>query len=159
MFIVLLKSTSLSHHRHLFISAPMQVYTPLFYAPLYLSGETQSPARKEHEDPLNLTFVRGNISRYAGCKKRNLQTPDGALHPPPNDLCLQHKEFVLFKNLHTGLHQLSHDLRNVYYHAQKQCIGQHTKVIVPNDLRSRLNSIHMHHLMQEFGHDILNYTV
>ena len=28
------------------INAPMQVSTPLFYAPLYLSGETQSPAKK-----------------------------------------------------------------------------------------------------------------
>ena len=137
------------------INAPMQVSTPLFYAPLYYSGETQSPA----QDPFYLTFVKGNISRCNGCKKRNLRTPQGAPHPPPNDLCLQHKEFVVFENPHTGLHQLSHDLRNVYYHAQKQCIGEHARIIVPSEVRAKLNSVHMHHLMLEFGLNILNNTV
>ena len=141
------------------INVPMQVSTPLFYAPLYLSGETQSPKKEEREDPFYLTFIRGNISRCTGCKMRNLRTPSGAPHPPPNDLCLQHKEFVVFENPHTGLHQLSHDLRNVYYHAHRQCVGEQAKIIVPSDVRARLNSIHMHHLMQEFGLNILNNTV
>jgi hypothetical protein len=35
----------------------------------------------------------------------------------------------------------------------------HAKVIVPGDVRSRLNSIHLHHLMQEFGLNVLNDTV
>ena len=49
-----------------------------------------------------------------GVKKRNLWTPDGMPHPQPDDVCLQHK---VFQNPHTGLHQMSSDLRNVYYHA------------------------------------------
>ena len=45
-------------------------------------------------------------------------------------ICAFNTEFIVFENPHTGLHQLSHGLRNVYYHAQKQCIGQHAKIIV-----------------------------
>ena len=103
-------------------------------------------------------FVRGNISRCNGCKKRNLRTPEAALHLPPDDLCLQHEEFVLFENPHTGLHQLSKDLRNVYYHARQQCVGEQAKIIVQGDIRAKLNTVHMHHLMHEFGLNILNNT-
>ena len=62
-------------------------------------------------------FVKGNISRCSGCGQRNLRGVDGKPKQPPYDLCLQHKEYVIFENPHTGMHQLSSDLRNVYYHA------------------------------------------
>ena len=55
-------------------------------------------------------------------------------HISPVDLCLQHKEFMMFENPHTGLHQLSHYLRNVYYHARKDCAGEQAKIIVPGDV-------------------------
>ena len=65
----------------------------------------------------------------------------------------------MFENPRTGLHQLSHDLRNVYYHAWKGCVGEQAKIIVPVDVKTKLNSVHMHHLMQEFGLNILNNTI
>ena len=113
---------------------------------------------KVNEQPFYLTFVHGNISRCTGCKKRNLRTPDRVPHPPPDDLCLQHKEYVVFENPHTGLHQMSSDLRNVYYHARKECLVKEAKIIVPHHVRAKLNTVHMHHVMKEFGLNIFNNT-
>ena len=142
------------------VNAPMQVTSPFFYALLYLTGQGPSAgSSRELEDPFYLTFVKGNISRCTGCKMRNLRTPQGVPHQPPDDLCLQHKEFVMFENPCTGLHQLSHDLRNVYYHARKGCVGEQAKIIVPVDVKTKLNSVYMHDLMQEFGLNILNNTI
>ena len=39
-------------------------------------------------------------------------------------MCVQHKEYVLLKNPHTGMHQMSKDRRNVYYHATLDCLRQ-----------------------------------
>jgi len=98
-------------------------YSPIVYAPLSF-GATPP----HHRTPFWVVFVKGNISRCAGCGQRNLQTTDGSPHEPPADICLQHKEYVLFENPHTGCHQMLSDLRNVYYHAFQRCV----KVKVPN---------------------------
>ena len=66
--------------------------------------------------------VKGNISRCTGCAQRDLRAVNGKPHPPPHDLCLQHKEQVLFENPKTGCYQMSRDRRNVYYHAQLACV-------------------------------------
>ena len=99
------------------------------------------------------------ISKCGGCGKKDLRDLCGKPHPPPEDLYLQHKEFVMFDNPHTGVRQRSHDQRNVYYHARKACAERkcyHPKVIIPTETRVRLSAIHMHHIMQEFGLEILN---
>ena len=65
------------------VNAPMQVTSPFFYAPLYLTGQSPSAgSSREREDPFYLIFVKGNISRCTGCKMRNLQTPQGVPHQP-----------------------------------------------------------------------------
>jgi len=53
-----------------------------------------------------LTFVQGNISRCAGGGTQNFKSPDGKLHTPPENLCLQHRDFG---NPRTGFRQQSHD--------------------------------------------------
>ena len=139
------------------IRAPVQVSMPVMYAPMYYS---QSAEMQECEEtPFYLVFVKGNISKCGGCGKKDLRDLSGKPHPPPEDLCLQHKEFIMFDNPHTGLRQRSHDQRNVYYHARKACAEKnccHPKVIIATEIRVRLSTIHMHHIMQEFGLEILN---
>ena len=120
------------------------------------------PARQSQEagsekEGYNLTFllvfVKGNIiSRCAGCGKKDLRDTSGKVHPPPHDL--MHKEFIIFENLNTGLHQKSQERRKVYYHARKACVLQkydQPKVVVQPDIQVKLSSVHMHHIMEEFG--------
>ena len=38
-------------------------------------------------------------------------------------------------------------------------MGEHAKIIVPVDVKTKLNLVHMHDLMQEFGLNILNNTI
>ena len=67
-------------------------------------------------DPFWIVPLFGNVSQCQGCSEKIMQTLDGKPLPAPDDLIVQHKEHVLFPNPKTGLFQLSHDLRNVYYH-------------------------------------------
>ena len=106
-------------------------YSPIVYAPfsplvqhnsspLHQSQPQSSQLHQSHSQPRNpfwIVFVKGNISRCGGCGIRNMPTEAGTPHPAPDDICLQHKEYVMFENPHTGLMQWSHDLRNVYHHA------------------------------------------
>ena len=67
-------------------------------------------ALQGHEkQPFILAFVRENISQCIGCGLKDLRQIDGNPHPPPGDLCIQHKENEVVAN-----YQLSKDLRNVY---------------------------------------------
>ena len=141
------------------VRAPVQLSMAFMYVPMYLP----CPAQQTHEagqerdrcsPPFLLVFVKGNISRCAGCGKKNLCDISGKVHPPPHDLCLMHKEFVTFENPNTGLHQTSQERRNVYYHTCKACVLQkckNPKVVVQSDIQVKLSSIHMHHIMEEFG--------
>ena len=140
------------------IRAPVQVSMPVMYAPMYYSQSSELQKECE-ETPFYLVFVKGNISKCGGCGKKDLRDSSGKTHSPPEDICLQHKEFIMFDNPHTGIRQRSHDQRNVYYHARKACAerkSRHPKVIIPAEIRVRLSTIHMHHIMQEFGLEILN---
>ena len=94
-------------------------YSPVVYAPVMMGT---SPQQQVGTNAFWLTFVKGNISRCAGCGQRTLRGEDGKPRLPPHNLCLQHKEHVLFENPYTGGHQLSAELRNMYYHAQQHCV-------------------------------------
>ena len=121
------------------IRAPVQVSMPVMYAPMYYSQNPESHNECE-EMPFHLVFVKGNISKCGGCGKKDLRDLCGKPQPPPEDLCLQHKEFVMFDNPHTGIRQRSHDQRNIYYLACKACAERkcyHPKVITPTETRVR----------------------
>ena len=67
------------------------------------------PSFEHHPDTRDifwLQFVKGNILQCNGCGKHNLRGEDNKPMPPPHDLCVQHKEYVLFENAHTGKYQL-----------------------------------------------------
>ena len=99
-----------------------------------------------------LLTISGNISRCQGCTGKILRGS-----PPPDDLIVQHKEQVLFQNPNTGYFQLSHDFRNVYYHARLSCIRQKFPAFVPSkhlqvhtDVAQKLTSVHKNYLCKEF---------
>ena len=108
-----------------------------------------------------IVFVKGNISRCAGCEVRNLRTEDGKPHQPPYDLCLLHKEHVVFANPRTGSHQMSSDLRNVYYHDHRRCVEMkyedsdpETDLKIYSDVKESLSVVHLEYIREEFGVDI-----
>ena len=82
------------------ICAPVQLTMPFMYAPMYLPGQqTQQTLDNQPDDegsslPFMLMFIKGNISRCAGCGRKDLRNSTGKVHPPSGDLCLLHKEFV-----------------------------------------------------------------
>lgn len=98
------------------------LYSPMVYAPVMMRPSPHQQVASSYTNVFWLTFVKGNISHCTGCGRRTLRGEDGRPHPPPHNLCLQHKEYVLFENPHTGRHQLSSEHRNVYYHASQRCV-------------------------------------
>ena len=131
-------------------------YSPFVYAPFSI-GTTPSQ-KVPQQMPFWIVFIKGNISRCAGCGLRNLKNTDGSPLQPPSDICLQHKEYVLFENPHTGYHQMSRDLRNVYYHAFRRCLAVKfpnfdalSDIKIGSDIKNKLISCHYSHLKHEFG--------
>ena len=113
----------------------------------------------QNEEFFHIMFVKGNISRCAGCGKRDLRGPDGKPHNPPNDLCAQHKEFMVFENPKTGNHQQSHNVRNVYYHAQMLCIQAkcaQPRIVISAEVKKKPSGVHINHIMCQFGLQVLN---
>lgn len=161
-------STPFSYSHEMFHQPlyPMNTSSPM---PSYFYGSPYSPytpfvmnsnagASSSHEQhPFFLTFVKGNISRCVGCGLKTLKQANGKLYDPPGDICVQHKEHVVFKNPRSGNFQLSRDLRNVYYHAKFCCITyKHplftsASLIISSDVKTKLSSVHTQYVFQEFG--------
>ena len=87
-----------------------------------------------------------------------MRTLDGKPLPAPDDLVVQHKEHVLFPNPKKGLFQLSHDLRNVYYHLKIECICKKFPSFNPvqhlhlsNTVLPNLTTVHRQYLTHEFN--------
>ena len=71
--------------------------------------------------PFEIKFLTPAIKVCAGCRKGYARASDGKnCLPPPNDLCLVHKEQHLYYNVPNGWQQLS-SLSNVHYHANVEC--------------------------------------
>ena len=128
----------------------------LVYAPVVSSIPctpipcTPTPCTPAQDDKFWLHFVKGNISRCTGCGKRDLRGVNGKPKQPPHDLCLRHKEYVIFEIPPTGTHQLSSDLRNVFYHASVRRVTQkHSRfdpkdhVKVSGEVKAKLTTVHL----------------
>ena len=95
-------------------------------SPRVLSPLPVSSFPHEHvETPFWIVFIFGNISRCNGCKGRISRSVDNKVLPPPDDIVLGHKEYVVYQNSRSGLFEQSKDKRNVYYHPWKTCIAPH----------------------------------
>ena len=76
--------------------------------------------------------------------------------PPPNDLCLVHKEQHMYYNV-ANARQQSSSLSNVHYHANVECPRarfanfEPSTVEVPDDLKPKLLEAHKLFLFQTFG--------
>ena len=110
------------------------------------------------ETPFWIVFIFGNVSRCNGCKGRICRDQDKKVLPPPDDIVLGHKEFVVFQNSRSGLFEQSKDKRNVYYHPWKTCIAPHFSdfdpnrhIIVQESVKEKLLRIHKEFLSNEFG--------
>ena len=118
----------------------------------------QSPVQMSQADLFWVMMISGNISRCQGCSGRILRGGDGKPLPPPDDLVVQHKEYVLFQNPKSGIFQVSRDLRNVYYHPRLSCIrskfpsfqaGQQLRI--SKEALCKLSAVHKDHIVKEFG--------
>ncbi len=109
-------------------------------------------------DPFFVCFLHGNISRCNGCKGRIRRAEDKKPLPPPDDIVLRHKEFVIFQNPNSGMFQQTHTPRNVYYHPQRTCVAPHFLGFIPTQhivtdksVSARFTQDHLQHLYSEFG--------
>ena len=107
--------------------------------------------------PFEIKFLTPAIKICAGCRKGYARASDGKnCLPPPNDLCLVHKEQHLYYNVPNGRQQLS-SLSNVHYHANMECLKVRfanfvpSAVLVPNDLKHKLLEEHKVFLLQTFN--------
>ena len=107
--------------------------------------------------PFEVKFLTPAIKICAGCRKGYARAPDGkGCLPPPNDLCLVHKEQHLYYNIVNGRQQLS-SLSNVHYHANVTCsksrfpsFDPHA-VQVPDEIKPKLLEVHKVFLHKTFG--------
>lgn len=137
---------------HLCIGSHMQqVLSP---QPITQAVRERPPVVK----PFWVCFIFGNISRCNGCKGKILRGEGRKPLPPPDDLVLRHREFIVFNNPRTGLFEQSKEERNVYYHPWKTCVVPHfsgfdAKIHIQVDasVRDRLLPTHHRHIMEEFG--------
>ena len=66
-----------------------------------------SQQRPQVEAPFWVTFMFGNVSHCNGCKGRIAHDPNKKALPPPDDIVLQHKEYVVYQNSRTGYYEQS----------------------------------------------------
>ena len=117
-----------------------------------------SQQRPRVESPFWVTFMFGNVSRCNGCKGKIARDPNKKALPPPDDIVLQHKEYVIYQNSRTGHYEQSRDVRNVYYHPWKTCIASHfsdfqaaNHIRVKSEVLQKFQIEHFTHFQTEFG--------
>jgi len=84
--------------------------------------------------PFEVKFLTPLIKICAGCRKGYSRGADGkSCLPPPQDLCLVHKEQHLYYNVVNCKQQLS-SLTNVHYHANLNCLRARFPSFNPNTI-------------------------
>lgn len=127
---------------------------------LVLQPSPISPSQQRpHVDtPFWLVFIFGNVSRCNGCKGRISRGEDKKPLPPPNDIVLGHKEYIIYQNSKSENFEQSRDKRNVYYHPWKTCIAPYfcnfdpcQHISVPDSVSEKLQAVHKAFILKEFG--------
>ena len=163
-------SVNISNNSHVQISSNNN-YTPeppplplILTPPPTQSSQLSTPApfrqqgRPSVETPFWVAFIFGNVSRCNGCKGKILRGEDKSALPPPYDIVLGHKEYVIFQTSYSPVFQQSWDKRNVYYHPQKTCIEPNFcdfnplhHISISEPVKARLLYEHKMLLQSEFG--------
>ena len=120
---------------------------------------TVSPQMRPGVDsPFWLVFIFGNVSRCNGCKGRIVRDANKKPLPPPDDIILGHKEYIVFHNPRSGNFEQSREQRNVYYHPWRTCIAPHffnfdaqQHIMITDPVKAKLTSMHKDFLLREFG--------
>lgn len=117
-----------------------------------------SLTRPSVESPFWVALLFGNVSRCNGCKGKIRRGPDNKPLPPPDNIILGHKEYVIFNNPKTGRFEQSWEKHNVYYHPWKTCVAPNfadfnpcRHLVVKSDIRNKLQPSHIQLLEAEFG--------
>ena len=138
---------------------PYSSSVPLTLAQYSISPPLLSQQQEPRvETPFWITLLFGNVSRCNGCRGRIARAPDNKPLPPPDNLVLGHKEYVIYNNARTGRFEQSRDKRNIYYHPWKTCIAPNfvdfdpcRHLLVSNDVKDKLHPSHTKLLETEFG--------
>ena len=121
---------------------PMPIGPPSF--PMRLPAMA-GPAAIQSPEIFTVCLKKGNISDCNGCRNK-FGASDGVV--------IQHKEFRKLNNPHSGLPMSK--LGNVYYHPTKVCLEQKFgvpfvgKVVIPDDVKTKLASEQVETLVQQF---------
>lgn len=124
---------------------------PRYYSP-------QRPPQRPSQDDLNpcvLKFVSGNIRVCQSCRA-SLRSSDGSLQSPPRDLCVAHLGRRQYWNSTTNEWCVPSRETNSHYCASVVCIQYSfpnfvpSSLVVSEDIRSKLNTIHKNYLLKEF---------
>ena len=106
--------------------------------------------------PFEVKFLTGHIKICAGCRQGYTRGRDGKSLPPPDDLCLVHKEQHWYYNVVNNRQQLS-SLSNVHYHLDVSCVKLRypefnpLTVQIPPNVRAHLQPSHKTLIFQTFG--------
>lgn len=121
-------------------------------------ASTIQEKRPRVDTPFWVVFIFGNISRCNGCKGRISRGENRKVLPPPDDIVLGHKEFVVFQNPRSGNFEQSREKRNVYYHPWKTCIAPNFSdfrptehIAIPDAVKEKLLPVHRYLITKEFG--------
>lgn len=95
---------------------------------------------------------------YNGCKGKICRDVNKKLLPPPDDIVLGHKEYVVFQNPNSGIFEQTREKRNVYYHPWLTCIAPYFSnfdprhhIIISDSVKMKLLPQHCECLQREFG--------
>ena len=147
---------NLSHHLFIYL---LLCYLRHHPSPTVLSAMQPSTSLSQtitSNHPFQNKFLTPSIKICAGCRDGYKRAQDGKRSlPPPNDLCLVHKEQHLYYNVVNCKQQYS-SLSNVHYHANTTCprarfpeINPHS-VEIPEEIKSKLQPEHWIFLTNTF---------
>jgi len=111
--------------------------------------------QRDVDDPFVINFLNRRIKVCAGCKTAHPKDPKGNNLPPPNDLCVLHRQSISFTNPKTGKEQSK--LGNVYYHVSMHCIDKKyphftaAMVTCPDEVQANLQASHYQLLEHSLG--------
>ena len=118
------------------------------------SGLVASP-KKNVVDPFVIQFLNRRIKVCAGCKSAHPKDPAGENLPPPNNLCILHKQPISFTNPKTG--KEASKPGNVYYHVSIHCIRKKypsfsaAMLTCPDEVHANLQASHYQLLEHSLG--------
>jgi len=111
--------------------------------------------QRDVDDLFVVNFLNRRIKVCTGCKTAHPKDPEGSNLPPPNDLCVLHRQSISFTSPKTGKEQSK--LGNVYYHVSIHCIRKKyphftaAMVTCPDEVQANLQTSHYQLLEHSLG--------